>query len=1488
MAISKEILNNKKKVKSANTPKPLGTVPENNPEHVSAPVDFHHPIPPKPILYNSFEEAVNACEQIFLKPGEAHTEFYQKDETYHCVVAIGNIKPDTKHLYLTDSGNEMSIDDRLDNMSAQVTNLSKQFSLLGKKFDDLNNNVEEFENNVSTALNEIRTDITNFENIISQQINQVNTSINIFSEKIEDISNYVDSFDDRIQQNTNDISALTDRVGKIENWRPTVDTSINRLEELINGFEPIDTSSIRSLFHDDIWTVNLCCYTAGGHVEIFDDIAGEKWGGDSSRVAECTPFNEYKTYVEGDDVSFMAVANEGYKFVNWFYGDGHNIVNYADTSIINLEFRQSDIPVIGTLGENVNPAEPAILLNGYTAFFRKLHEVKWSIDTSCSTTQHLIEYFDDKIKVKITEKDRTSKEYIIDNNYTGKIYFDDGAKVEITALPSEDGRHTFEYYVLNESSQKTYNNPIIITNATDDIIVNTYFKEWWINIQTEPHPNVADIYVPEGSDMYHLREDILHINIENIQEDWQFEKWSDASISDIELDKYIIEGDLTTPDITVRVDASISSGKYDLIANFTQQEIHYYNVSFYSNNTLWHNELSVRQNTMLKNISVAEPSSTGYTFNGWMVDNVIEPDTYQINADTRFDASFGINQYNVTFYIDGELEEDVNVDYNTPFNTIEKPEHTKQGYKFLGWENAETGDLWQDDDITPIVEDSMFDAQYEINRYKVIFNVQDEIYDTSIVNWNTEFINVKPSQDPQVEGYVFKYWKWFGTDTSVLDTDLIISDSSFDAELQEIIYHSITLYDDPNYPTVPYYWLDNVLDGSTFSDALNMMPGYVDPSTMGPGYDFDGWEVEHTGHIVYPDHYNRYYITEDTSFYARYSIKKFNLTFQDNYGYSEQIDNVSYGETFGYVKTLLEEQPTPPEGYEFDYWAIWNGTSYIKMEDTSIIDGTYTIFNAIYKEIKTNYTIGFQTDNGNFILDGTDLVGKTLTYSTSTPVDPLLSDATFIGWYDNNGNLLTNASSYTFEVENENLPLQLNAKFIKQGEESTLYKKVVENGYDFNDNDLIVIGWQNSPSTYLLGNSMSATSTPYAFRTQIDGTADDINVDEENITANPAIQKIKLHKNENGNYALESIDSTGQQTSNLGFYYWTSGNSLSLNESITLEEALINSNYLWSISISNGEATIANLADINRKLQYNQGSPRFACYTSQQKIPSIFLLNQSQPAEYMNLGTYEILSDENAFTDNEQIIVTSHTNTTLSLNGWNDDATCIDATRTIIIGDTITSDWIFIPQYGNMHKAKFKAYDNNFTYFESTAQSDIAVDVDGYVDNNTIIEGSIGTPTHWIDNSVHPRQAQFHTLPFFDGNTQEQWYPSDHWVPVFTTSNYFTNFNKCCLTYCVNNDQTRGGAKIKMSIIDENDNEIAYAYGNGTTDGEVNSNVGSTLTELSFTNWYYDENGTKKLYKNTLNKTNIILSGKVRMYLKMNKKSLFITEFAINGDKVEN
>lgn len=62
---------------------------------------------------------------------------------------------------------------------------------------------------------------------------------------------------------------------------------------------------------------------------------------------------------------------------------------------------------------------------------------------------------------------------------------------------------------------------------------------------------------------------------------------------------------------------------------------------------------------------------------------------------------------------------------------------------------------------------------------------------------------------------------------------------------------------------------------------------------------------------------------------------------------------------------------------------------------------------------------------------------------------------------------------------------------------------------------------------------------------------------------------------------------------------WSSGNSLTTAASVTNASK-------WTISISSGTATIANVGDSSRKLQYNANNPRFACYTSAQKSIQIY------------------------------------------------------------------------------------------------------------------------------------------------------------------------------------------------------------------------------------------------------------------------------------------
>ena len=56
------------------------------------------------VLYHSFEEALDAVNDVKLIPGQVHTEFYIDNNEYHCIVGIGNIVENTPHLILSDSG----------------------------------------------------------------------------------------------------------------------------------------------------------------------------------------------------------------------------------------------------------------------------------------------------------------------------------------------------------------------------------------------------------------------------------------------------------------------------------------------------------------------------------------------------------------------------------------------------------------------------------------------------------------------------------------------------------------------------------------------------------------------------------------------------------------------------------------------------------------------------------------------------------------------------------------------------------------------------------------------------------------------------------------------------------------------------------------------------------------------------------------------------------------------------------------------------------------------------------------------------------------------------------------------------------------------------------------------------------------------------------------------------------------------------------------
>lgn len=105
----------------------------------------------------------------------------------------------------------------------------------------------------------------------------------------------------------------------------------------------------------------------------------------------------------------------------------------------------------------------------------------------------------------------------------------------------------------------------------------------------------------------------------------------------------------------------------------------------------------------------------------------------------------------------------------------------------------------------------------------------------------------------------------------------------------------------------------------------------------------------------------------------------------------------------------------------------------------------------------------------------------------------------------------------------------------------------------------------------------------------------------------------------------------------VGYLGWTSGNSLAFASSAS------DNSYKWSISYSSGALTIANAGDSTRKLQYNSGSPRFACYTSSQKAPQLFKRGTSTPQVTVTTGSASSIANTSATLNGSYVVPTGLT-----------------------------------------------------------------------------------------------------------------------------------------------------------------------------------------------------------------------------------------------------
>ena len=168
------------------------------------------------------------------------------------------------------------------------------------------------------------------------------------------------------------------------------------------------------------------------------------------------------------------------------------------------------------------------------------------------------------------------------------------------------------------------------------------------------------------------------------------------------------------------------------------------------------------------------------------------------------------------------------------------------------------------------------------------------------------------------------------------------------------------------------------------------------------------------------------------------------------------------------------------------------------------------------------------------------------------------------------------------------------------------------------------------------------------------------------------VQIVTLVSIGDGYYALQVADEE--------YLYYTS----TKNEVYTKSFDALDNTAKWSIAVdANGDCTITNVAVTTRILQFNSKDPRFACYTSSQKLPLMYLVSDT-PFEEEQPTEDTSVSDALAAESGTAVVLTGtvksitsqydtyHKNMTVVLTDGSNDIVLYRLATCVKLGDKIT------------------------------------------------------------------------------------------------------------------------------------------------------------------------------------------------------------------------
>ena len=328
---------------------------------------------------------------------------------------------------------------------------------------------------------------------------------------------------------------------------------------------------------------------------------------------------------------------------------------------------------------------------------------------------------------------------------------------------------------------------------------------------------------------------------------------------------------------------------------------------------------------------IAAPTKEGHTFGGWSEIPATMP-----AKDVIINGSFTVNNYAVTYFVDGEEYKTVEVAFGDTIVTIEAP--TKEGHTFGGWSEAP---------LTMPAKDVTINGSFTVNSYIISFIVDGNVVSTDTIEYS---VTINAPNIAEREGYTFA---WVDEIPAIMPAKDIVINGSFTINSYKLTY----VVDGKDYQTMEVVYGDSIIAIATPSKE---------------GYTFSGWiEIPAT------------MPAEDVTVNGSFTVNFYTITYIVD-GELYQTVEVAYGEEIIAIDSPVKE------GYTFSGWSeiptimpagdiVVTGSFQLTDITDITFDGTVDVYNLQGVIVKRNIHIADmekELPKGIYIVNGKKIMIK--------------------------------------------------------------------------------------------------------------------------------------------------------------------------------------------------------------------------------------------------------------------------------------------------------------------------------------------------------------------------------------------------------------------------------------------------------------------------------------------------------------------------------